>query len=51
VASGVATIPCNPALVGAQFVAQWTTYTPSSSACSLFPGFSLSDRWRVTIGQ
>ena len=51
VASGVATIPCNPALVGAQFVAQWTTYTPSSAPCSLFPGFSLSDRWRVTIGQ
>ncbi len=50
-ASGVALIPCNPALVGAQFVAQWTTYTPSSAPCSLFPGFSLSDRYRVTIGQ
>ena len=51
VASGVATIPCNPALVGAKLTVQWTTLTPSSSPCSLFPGFALSDRYRVTIGQ
>ena len=50
-ASAVAIIPCNPALVGAKFTVQWTTATPSSSPCGLFPGFSISDRHRVTIGQ
>jgi len=44
-------IPCDPELVGLTFQTQWTTLTPSSSACSLFPGFSISPRTRVTIGS
>jgi len=43
-------IPCDPDLIGLQFQTQWTSLTPTSSGCNLFPGFSISDRTRVTIG-
>lgn len=45
------TIPCNASLVGAQVTVQWTTLNPVASPCSAVPGFSVSDRWRATIGQ
>jgi len=50
-ASTVSTIPCVPGLVGVTFDVQWTSLTPSSSPCSLFPGLSVSDSYRLTIGQ
>jgi hypothetical protein len=50
-ASAVAVIPCKPNLVGAQVTVQWTTFNPLTSPCPTFPSLSISDRWRVTIGQ
>jgi hypothetical protein len=49
--SQVRVIPCEPDLIGLQFQTQWTSLTPTSSGCNLFPGFSISDRTRVTIGS
>ncbi len=43
--------PCMPSLVGVQFETQWTTYDPATTACALYPGFSVSDRLLQTIGQ
>ena len=50
-ASTVSTIPCVLGLVGVTFDVQWTSLTPSASPCSLFPGLSVSDSYRLTIGQ
>lgn len=44
-------IPCIPGLVGITFDVQWTSVTPTASPCSLFPGFSVSDIYRLTIGD
>ena len=45
------TVPCRPALVGAQFQTQWTTLDPSQAPCGLYPSFAISDRYLHTIGQ
>jgi hypothetical protein len=50
-ASAVAVIPCKPSLVGAQVTVQWTTFNPATSPCPVYPNLSITDRWRVTIGQ
>jgi hypothetical protein len=50
-ASAVAMIPCNPNLVGANLIVQWTVVNPLASPCLAFPSLSISDRWRMTIGQ
>jgi hypothetical protein len=44
-------IPCLPALVGAQFDTQWTVVDLPQAPCAAFPGFVLSARSRLTIGQ
>jgi hypothetical protein len=44
-------IPCDPALLGAQLDAQFTSFLTSSSPCSLFSNVSLSNRLRITFGQ
>jgi hypothetical protein len=44
-------ILCEPSLVGAQFVSQWTTIEFTQSPCPLLSGLLLSDRRLVTIGQ
>lgn len=44
-------IPCNPVLVGVPVEVQFTSVTPLAAPCPLFPGFSISNRWRMTIGQ
>jgi hypothetical protein len=49
-ASQALPIPCDTSFLGAKVEAQWTVVTPSSSPCALFPQFSLSDRWRLSIG-
>jgi hypothetical protein len=43
-------IPCDATLVGADVHVQFTTPTPAATPCPLFPGFSLSNRLRVTVG-
>ncbi|HEX5051233.1 MAG TPA: hypothetical protein VFZ65_05640 [Planctomycetota bacterium] len=44
-------IPDLLSLVGAQFETQWTTFDPTQVPCSLLPGFALSPRTRLTIGN
>ncbi|TAJ21534.1 MAG: hypothetical protein EPO68_04540 [Planctomycetota bacterium] len=44
-------IPCDPALIGGQLDAQFTSFLTSGSPCSLFPNVSLSNRLRLTFGQ
>ncbi|HEX5052634.1 MAG TPA: hypothetical protein VFZ65_12735 [Planctomycetota bacterium] len=44
-------IPCLPSLVGSQFETQWTTLDPAQTACPLLPGFVLSDRMLMTLGN
>jgi hypothetical protein len=44
-------IPSQPSLVGAQSETQWTTIDPPQAPCPLLPGFVLSNRVRLTIGQ
>lgn len=44
-------IPCDPNLIGAPVDVQFTSVTPLAAPCPQFPGFSLSNRWRMTIGQ
>jgi hypothetical protein len=43
-------IPCDTTLVGGSIEAQWTVGLTSTSPCSIFPNFSVSDRMLVTIG-
>ena len=50
-ASFASLIPCNPNLVGANLIVQWTVVNPLASPCPGFPTLSISDRWRMTIGQ
>jgi hypothetical protein len=44
-------IPCLTSLIGAQFETQWTTIALSQTPCPLLPGFALSDRMLMTIGN
>jgi hypothetical protein len=48
-AQGIA-VPCNTSLLGLNLEAQWTVVTPGVAPCALFPGFSLSNRLRLTLG-
>jgi hypothetical protein len=50
-ASVAVTIPCNPALIGAQLESQWTSFTPGTSPCNLLPQLSFSHRVRLTLGN
>jgi hypothetical protein len=44
-------IPCDPQLLGVPVDVQFTSLTPLVAPCAQFPGFSISNRWRMTIGQ
>jgi hypothetical protein len=44
-------IPCLTALVGQQFETQWTLIDLTQAPCAVFPGFTMSDRTRLTIGN
>jgi hypothetical protein len=44
-------IPCLPSLVGSAFETQWTSIDFSQAPCSLAPGFVLSNRLLMTLGQ
>ncbi|HEX5053649.1 MAG TPA: hypothetical protein VFZ65_17855 [Planctomycetota bacterium] len=44
-------IPCLLTLLGQQFETQWTLLDFSQAPCPVFPGFALSDRTLLTIGN
>ena len=44
-------IPCLTALVGQQFETQWTLVDFAQAPCPVFPGFALSNRSLLTIGN
>ncbi|HKX46962.1 MAG TPA: hypothetical protein VJP77_09695, partial [Planctomycetota bacterium] len=43
-------VPCDPTLVGGQVDVQWTVVTPLDAPCAAFPGVSVSNRLRLTVG-
>jgi hypothetical protein len=44
-------IPCQMSLIGAQFETQWTTIDGSQAPCPVSPGWVMTDRQLLTIGQ
>jgi hypothetical protein len=44
-------IPCDPQLLSAQIDVQFTSLTLFAAPCLPSPGFSISNRGRMTIGQ
>jgi hypothetical protein len=44
-------IPCQQTLIGTQFETQWTTVDASQTNCSVLPGYMMTNRALLTIGQ
>jgi hypothetical protein len=44
-------IPLLSSLIGSQFETQWTSLDPTQTPCAIAPGFVLSNRLGITIGN